>query len=74
MFRGVLMGDSLLALLLARALVASGRCGAEAPPVAASFPASWVAPGVSVVGWVALGLDVMGFPTLVENALKGRWC
>jgi len=50
MIRGVLMGGSLLALLLARALVALGRCGAIVPIVAASFLASLVAPEVSVVG------------------------
>jgi len=50
MIRRGLMGDFLLAPPQAQAPVVLGGCGPEVPPVAASFPASWVGPGVSVVG------------------------
>jgi len=67
-------GDLLLVLPRIRVPVALGICGVGVAPVAASFLALWVAPGVSVVGALVPGLGVVGFPTLVVSEPRGRWC
>jgi len=71
---GVVSRGGLLAVLLwVREPVALGICGVGVAPVAASFLALWVVPGVSVVGASVPGLNVAGFPTLVVNEPMGRW-
>ena len=74
MIRVVSCGDLLPVMLQVRVPVALGICGIVIAPVAASFLASWVAPGVSVIGGLVPDSGVVGFPMLVVSEPMERWC